>query len=63
MKVLLDGFADPSPLYGSGFHIDGVKYTVIAATDKTIRGKQVGLPPLREQEWLPGGHRKNSETG
>jgi len=41
MKVLLDGFADPNPLYGSGFHIDGVKYTVIAATDKTIRGKQV----------------------
>jgi len=40
MKVLVDGFADPNPLYGSGFHIDGVKYTVIAATDKTIRGKQ-----------------------
>jgi hypothetical protein len=48
MKVLLDGFADPNPLYGSGFHIDGVKYTVIAATGKTIRGKQVRfslLPP------------------
>lgn len=41
MKVLLDGFADPNPLYGSGFHVDGVKYTVIGATDKTIRGKQV----------------------
>ncbi|QDS75778.1 hypothetical protein FKW77_008813 [Venturia effusa] len=40
MKVLLDGFADPNPLYGSGFHVDGVKYTVIGATDKTIRGKQ-----------------------
>jgi hypothetical protein len=56
MKVLLDGFADPNPLYGSGFHIDGVKYTVIAATDKTIRGKQVRsslLPPppfLSEKE-------------
>jgi hypothetical protein len=47
MKVLLDGFADPNPLYGSGFHIDGVKYTVIAATDKTIRGKQVSPPPRK----------------
>ncbi|TID25410.1 Profilin (actin-binding protein) [Venturia nashicola] len=49
MKVLLDGFADPNPLYGSGFHVDGVKYTVIGATDKTIRGKQV-RPSAQTQE-------------
>ena len=67
MKVLLDGFADPNPLYGSGFHIDGVKYTVIAATDKTIRGKQVihipiFLLPVQEESWLPS-HRTISDMG
>jgi len=40
MKKLLDGFNDPSGLYAEGFHIDGGKYTVIQANDKTIRGKQ-----------------------
>jgi len=40
MKVLIDGFSEPGPLYASGFHVDGGKYTVIQASDKTIRGKQ-----------------------
>jgi hypothetical protein len=57
MKVLLDGFSDPNPLYGSGFHVDGVKYTVIGATDKTIRGKHVSAPLLTR----PGKKKRRKE--
>jgi len=40
MQDIIKGFAAPDPLYASGFHVDGTKYTVIGVTEKTIRGKQ-----------------------
>jgi hypothetical protein len=41
MKVIVGAFSDPNPVYGSGFKVNGVKYTLIQALDNVLRGKDV----------------------
>jgi profilin len=64
MKVIVNGLADPTPLYASGFHIDGVKYTIIQASDTTIRGKQGknGLVIVKTKQALLLAHHPESVT-
>jgi hypothetical protein len=41
MKVIVGAFSEPNPVYGSGFKINGIKYTLIQAQENVLRGKDV----------------------
>ncbi|CAO3625866.1 unnamed protein product [Cunninghamella echinulata] len=37
---LVNGFTNPAPLFATGIYINGVKYAVVKADDRSIYGKK-----------------------
>lgn len=51
MTVIVDALNDQTAIFGTGFKVDGEKYTVIRADDSVLLGKKVRCPSV------PSAHR------
>lgn len=50
MDVVVGALNDQSQIFGTGFKVDGEKYTVIRADDSSLLGKKVRFSKLLTQD-------------